>query len=117
MPLFDVRRYNDTIPGLKTDVDRHGDIRTTYEVDGDQVLDVNFSELARKVLAALGLEESPVEKYGVENKEAQQAAELVDVRARIKTIESNAANEMTKEASAQLGELKRREADLAQELA
>jgi len=116
MPLFDVRQYNDTIPGLKTDVDRHGDIRTTYEVGGAQVLDINFSNLARRALAALGLEEPPVEKYGVENKEAQQAAELVDVRARIKTIESNGANEMTKEASEQLGHLKQREADLAAEL-
>lgn len=115
MGIFDVTRFNDTVPGLKTGVNRHGDICMTYQVGGEgpPIMDINFSNLARRVLAAFGLEEPKMEKYGVEDREGLMRKELADIQARIKTIESN---EMTKEASERLGQLRQREADLVDSL-
>lgn len=114
MSIFDVTQFNDDVPGLKTFQDESGDIRTTVTLGdaGEPILDVNFSRMARHVLGAFGLKETPVEKYAVEDAKELQRKELTQVRAEINTIEANSVG-LTKEASARLAQLRGRQADLA----
>jgi len=112
--LMDVTRFNDTVPGLKAFQDNDGDIRMTFSVgDSAPIVDVNFSNAARRALCFFGLE-IPVEKYGVSDRSKLLADELAQVQAEIKTIESN--DGLTKEADARLSELRSRESDLVEEL-
>jgi hypothetical protein len=118
MSLFDVTRYNDTIEGLKTSQCEDGDVRTTYTPgnSGEPVLSINFSNMARRVLSAFGLEEPPMEKYAVPDVKALQEQELKDVRAEIQTLDANAVG-LTKEASARLERLRTREEELVSSIA
>lgn len=118
MSRFDVTQFNDNVPGLKTFQDEHGDIRTTVTL-ADQVepfIDINYSNMARRVLAAFGLKEPPVEKYAVEDLKDLQRKELTQVRAEINTIEANPTG-ITKEASSRLNDLRGRQADLSAAIA
>ena len=118
MSRLDVTQFNDNVPGLKTFQDERGDIRTTVTLadQGEPFIDINYSNMARRVLAAFGLEESPVEKYAVEDVKDLQRKELTQVQAEINTIEANPTG-MTKEASSRLDELRGRQIDLSAALA
>lgn len=115
MALLNVTRFNNEFPGLKTFQDSSGDIKTTYSPnDGEPLFEVNYSNMARKVLEIFGLKEDTVEKYGAD-REGEMKADLKKVQADIRTCESND-TAMTKEASARLEELRKREGDLVDSL-
>ena len=119
MGLLDVTRFDDNIPGLKAGQDEDGDIRMTFTPGGhgEPIAKINFSSMARRVLALFGLKDPDMEKYAVEDRHDLQRRELAGVQSRIKTIQSNdKATEMTKESSAALEELHKREAELVAEL-
>jgi len=118
MSILDVTQFNDNVPGLKTFQDEGGDIHTTVTLgdEGEPFIDVNYSNLARRVLGAFGLKEPSVEKYAVEDPKDLQRKELAQVQAEIKTIEANDVG-LTKEASVRLEHLRCRQTDLATAIA